>query len=291
MSLVIPEYPPIYSSPLEIQNFVLRRFFLDAQFSKWEMAIHKNLALHKRNQKKRHDKPVSPTVKNIGQKKNVWEIPRKLFHSSIGFPVLYLYSTHADALAIRNVLAILFVMGITADLLRFNIQWFNTIYIKIFGFLMREVEKRDKINGVVFYLAGCILVLSIFPQDIAAISILILSWCDTAASCFGRAFGHLTYKFSSGKSVAGTLGAILTGCLAAYVFWGGWIDHKDIVRTPSWQPEKSVLSLPVLILLTGIIGGSSELVDVWGLDDNFVIPVVAGCLLWVILIGFGFGGI
>jgi len=71
---------------------------------------------------------------------------------------------HADALAIRNVLAILFVMGITADLLRFNIQWFNTIYIKIFGFLMREVEKRDKVNGVVFYLAGCILVLSIFPQ-------------------------------------------------------------------------------------------------------------------------------
>jgi len=89
--------------------------------------------------------------------------------------------------------------------------------------------------------------------------------------------------------VAGTLGAIFTGFLAAYMFWGGWIDH-NIVRTPSWQPEKSVLSLPVLAMLTGIIGGLSELVDIWGLDDNFVIPIVAGCLL-IILIGFGFGGI
>ena len=90
--------------------------------------------------------------------------------------------------------------------------------------------------------------------------------------------------------MAGTLGAIFIGCLAAYVFWGGWIDHS-IVQIPSWQPEKSALSLPVLTILTGIIGGLSELVDIWGLDDNFVIPVVAGCLLWTILVGFGFGSI
>ncbi|CAG8848711.1 1414_t:CDS:2, partial [Racocetra persica] len=58
-----------------------------------------------------------------------------------------------------------------ADALRFNSVSFNNLYIKVLGFLMRESEKY-------------------------------------AASFIGRKYGHYTYRFSNGKSVAGTLGAI-----------------------------------------------------------------------------------
>ncbi|CAG8805532.1 42907_t:CDS:2 [Gigaspora margarita] len=199
---------------------------------------------------------------NIQRTKKNWEIPRKLLHASI--------------------------VSI-ADLLRFNSVSFNNLYIKVLGFLMRESEKYGKINGVVFYLAGCIGVLSIFPKDIAAISILILSWCDTAASIVGRKYGHYTYRYSNGKTLAGTLGAITVGSITALVFWGGGLRYHKI-DVENWIPDKSVLSFPTLCLITGIISGVSELIDLGGLDDNLVMPLASGSLLWIILVGLGLGG-
>ncbi|CAG8576433.1 2096_t:CDS:2 [Dentiscutata erythropus] len=250
------------------------------------MAIHRNITSkggyhlkHKlRGLKKRKKQGLTSNDEdnNIQQTKKEWEIPRKLLHTSIVS---------------------------VADALRFNSVSFNNLYIKVLGFLMRESEKYGKINGVVFYLAGCIGALSIFPKgefmdnlfvkyesrDIAAISILILSWCDTAASFIGRRYGHYTYRFSNGKSLAGTIGAIAVGSMAALLFWGGGLQfHK--IEVENWIPDKSALSLPALCLITGIVSGISELIDVGGLDDNLVIPLAAGSLLWVILIGLGLGG-
>ncbi|CAG8445050.1 10296_t:CDS:2 [Diversispora eburnea] len=201
---------------------------------------------------------------------------------------------------------------------KFKNQAINDLYIKVVGFLMRESEK-NKINGVIYYLAGCISVLTIFPKDIAIMSIIILSWCDTAASFFGRKFGHHTYKFKNGKSLAGTIGAIMIGFLAALLFWGkktsNYHHHQNqssiiimesnnlesnnlnniqlniqsnnkiletnmINEERSWIPEKSIFSLPLLSLLTGIIGGISELIDIWGLDDNFVLPLASGNIFY-----------
>ncbi|CAG8526653.1 7131_t:CDS:2 [Acaulospora colombiana] len=182
-----------------------------------------------------------------------WEIPRKALHSII--------------VIARNTLLVAFPIVLVADILRFNNASFNNLYIKVMGFLMRETEKRYKINGVVFYLAGCIGSLSLFPKDIAVMSILILSWCDTAASFFGRKYGQHTFKLRNGKSLAANL----------------------VIDERSWIPERSVLSLPLLVLLTGIIGGASELIDLWGLDDNLVLPLAAGSFLWMLLRGLGLG--
>ncbi|CAG8709114.1 2895_t:CDS:2, partial [Ambispora leptoticha] len=124
---------------------------------------------------------------------------------------------------------------------------------------MRDYEKNEKYNGVIYYLAGCIGALSIFPKDIASLSIIILSWCDTAASYIGRIWGHHTYKFKNGKSLAGTLGAITFGSLAGLLFWGNGLFFRRRVDgghqlepffiTPSWKSEK--ISLPVLVIITG----------------------------------------
>jgi diacylglycerol kinase (CTP) len=202
--------------------------------------------------------------------------------------VLYLYSIQADPLVIRNNLFLFFLFVCSNDALRFAVPSFNELYIKVLGFLMRKSEHYERVNGVIWYLAGCIGVLSIFPMDIAALSIVILSWCDTAASFAGRMYGDYTYRFQNGKSLAGTMGAIAVGVLAAAVFWGGLLNH-DNNPTPSWRPESSSLSLPLLALLTGIIGGASELIDVWDLDDNLIIPLAAGSMLWLTLIGLGLG--
>lgn len=42
----------------------------------------------------------------------------------------------------------------TAELLRFNFEWFNQIYCFFLGPLMRPTEIHTRINGVVYYLLG-----------------------------------------------------------------------------------------------------------------------------------------
>ncbi|CAG8449044.1 14976_t:CDS:2 [Acaulospora morrowiae] len=270
------------------------------------MAIHRNIAYKNRYVKQKLNdwrkqngileaeqllKDINGINNTTQVKTKDLEIPRKALHSSIGFITLYLYPT-TDPILVRNSLLVVFTIVLTADLLRFNNATFNELYIKVMGFLMREKEKKHKINGVVFYLAGCIGVLSIFPKDIAAMSILILSWCDTAASFFGRKYGHYTYRFSNGKSLAGTLGAIAIGSLAALMFWGV-VTRQDqsnlTINERSWIPERSAFPLLLLALLNGIIGGVSELIDLWELDDNLVIPLAAGSFLWMLLRGLGLG--
>ncbi|CBQ69309.1 related to HSD1-ER membrane protein [Sporisorium reilianum SRZ2] len=152
-----------------------------------------------------------------------WEIPRKIFHSSMGFLVLHLYLSDVDLHVIVRNLSYFLGIVVTADVIRLNNDHFEKIYERVLGFLMRESEK-DKVNGVVWYLVGVITSLHFFPEDIACVSVMLLSWSDTCASTFGRAFGRYTPPlpsppFARRKSAAGFVAAIVSGALTSYVFW------------------------------------------------------------------------
>lgn len=47
-----------------------------------------------------------------------------------------------------------------------------------------------------------------------------------------------------------------------------------------WTPETSILDLHTYALLSGVIASVSEFVDIFNIDDNFIIPVVGGGLLY-----------
>ncbi|UZJ52632.1 hypothetical protein CBS101457_001952 [Exobasidium rhododendri] len=168
---------------------------------------------------------VESFAKSVTEKRKAkdWEIPRKVFHSSIGFLVLYLYVSHADLpLIVRN-LCIFLAVVVTADALRLNIPAFERIYEAVLGPLMRESEKK-KVNGVVWYLIGVITCLKYFPADVACVAVMILSWADTAASTFGRLYGAKTPAlpsppFAGRKSTAGFLAAIVVASMTAGLFW------------------------------------------------------------------------
>lgn len=145
----------------------------------------------------------------IPEKKKIdWEIPRKLLHSSIGascshfgvpsiisllsfagFLVIPLYTSHTSPRRVVQVLSVAGAVISSVDYVRLRSPRFAVIYEKFLGFLMRESEKvclqhseghrhlkcvtlQHKTNGVIWYLLGCVFVLSIYPLDIAVISIL-----------------------------------------------------------------------------------------------------------------------
>lgn len=174
---------------------------------------------------------------------------------------------------------------------------------------MRESEFNGY-NGVIFYLLGAWIVLYFFPKDVGVMGTLLLSWCDTAASTFGRLYGRYTPRIRRGKSLAGSLAAFFVGVGTAAWFWG-WLAPGSgpfpgdetfmftgalrlpekvaglIGLTPAQATIKGGLALGVMSLWSGFVAAASEVVDLFGWDDNLTIPVLSGLGIWGFLKVFG----
>lgn len=241
------------------------------------------------------------------------EIPRKLLHVSIGFLTLYLYAIPLSPSQLHPILLRFLLPIALTDLLRFRYPPLNTFYIRALGPLMRESEAHDKYNGVIWYLLGTWSVLRFCPKDIGVVSICLLSWCDTAASTIGRKYGRYTPQVRRGKSLAGSVAATVVGVMTGWLFWGWWapacsgrvvnegvdafafngmLGLPQVAREAlGWSTEKATITggmaLGVMSVVAGVIASASEAVDLWGLDDNVTIPVLAGMGLWAFLKVFG----
>ncbi|CAM1509079.1 Fc.00g028180.m01.CDS01 [Cosmosporella sp. VM-42] len=236
------------------------------------------------------------------------EVPRKALHVSIGFFVVWLYVTGTQTTAVTPWLMAALVPITTVDWLRHRYASFNRFYVKVLGALMRESEYSGW-NGVIWYLLGAWLVLYWFPKDVGIMSVLLLSWCDTAASTFGRLWGRYTPRLRRGKSLAGSAAACLIGVGTSYFFYG-WLvptigplpGDEDFMFTgalsiPSTITEAlglsktptitGALALGVMSVWSGFIASASEVVDIFGWDDNLTIPVLSGIGIWGFLKIFG----
>jgi len=237
------------------------------------------------------------------------EVPRKLLHVSIGALVMWLYASGTQTSAVAPYLAGALVPIVSADVLRHNYLPFQRFYVRVLGALMRESEYSG-FNGVIFYLLGASIVLFSFPKDVGVVSILLLSWCDTAASTFGRLYGRYTPRIRRGKSLAGSVAAFLVGVLTAAWFWG-WVatrigpmpGDENFMFTGSLHLPESIssilgisrekatitgaLALGVMSVWSGLVAAASEVVDIFGWDDNLTIPVLSGVGIWSFLKTFG----
>lgn len=238
------------------------------------------------------------------------EVPRKLLHVSIGFLVMWLYASGTQTRSVCPYLMGALIPIASVDLLRHRYAPFNRLYVRLLGALMRESE-FDGYNGVIFYLLGAWTVLYALPKDVGVISVMLLSWCDTAASTFGRMYGRYTPRLRRGKSLAGSTAAFLVGVATAAWFWGSFSQtigpmpgdenfmFKGTLSLPSsvvswlgWDESATTsisgaLALGVVSLWSGFVASASEVVDIFGWDDNLTIPVLSGLGIWAFLKVFG----
>ncbi|KAJ6784913.1 hypothetical protein PWT90_02386 [Aphanocladium album] len=235
------------------------------------------------------------------------EVPRKALHVSIGFFVVWLYTTGTQTSSVPPYLMAALVPIAATDILRHRFVSVNRLYVRVLGALMRESEYAGY-NGVIWYLLGAWSVLYYLPKDVGVMSVLLLSWCDTAASTFGRLWGQYTIRLRRGKSLAGSLAAFAVG-VATSVFFYGWLVpkvgpmpgdegfmFKNALALPAalvgeenreaWSITGS-LALGVMSLVSGFVASASEVVDIFGWDDNLTIPVLSGMGIWGFLKVFG----
>ncbi|KAG6837142.1 hypothetical protein H0H93_014047 [Arthromyces matolae] len=261
-----------------------------------------------------HETQKSSVASSQPTKKIDWEIPRKLLHSSIGFGTLYLYMGSGNVKTVIIILWTALAVIVPADVLRLRSPAFERIYERYLGFLMRESEKKTT-NGVIWYILGVNFVLTFYPLDVAMVAILILSWADTAASTFGRLYGSRTrplparlpllgLPLAPRKSLAGFLAATITGTIIAFGFWSfvapvrnelSWSWEKGVLASsnapisilpslgitgPGLAGAAGALGLSVISLVTGVVTGVAEALDLGSLDDNLTLPIISGgCIL------------
>ncbi|KAH7040058.1 uncharacterized protein B0I36DRAFT_233870 [Microdochium trichocladiopsis] len=239
------------------------------------------------------------------------EVPRKVLHVSIGFLVYWLYVSGTQTSAVTPWLMGCLIPIATTDFLRHRYASLNRLYVRCLGALMRESEYAGY-NGVIFYLLGTWTVLHFFPKDVGVVAVMLLSWCDTAASTFGRLYGCYTPRLRKGKSLAGSFAAFLVGVATAGWFWGllapvtgpfpGDDAHPFMFRGVLSLPESvssllhlspaqatitGPLALGVMSVWSGLVAAASEVVDLFGWDDNLTIPVLSGVGMWGFLKVFG----
>ncbi|KAK3304068.1 uncharacterized protein B0T15DRAFT_228899 [Chaetomium strumarium] len=237
------------------------------------------------------------------------EVPRKALHVSIGFFVVWLYLSGTQTRAVCPYLMGALVPIAAVDVLRHHYAPFNRLYVRVLGALMRESEFSGY-NGVIFYLLGAWAVLYLFPKDVGVMGTLLLSWCDTAASTFGRLYGRYTPRIRRGKSLAGSLAAFVVGVGTSMFFWGWLAPTKGpfpgdenfmftgalslpraLADAVGLEPAKAAVSgglaLGIMSVWSGLVAAVSEAVDVFGWDDNLTIPVLSGLGIWGFLKVFG----
>ncbi|KAH9000539.1 hypothetical protein EDB86DRAFT_3063773 [Lactarius hatsudake] len=228
-------------------------------------------------------------------KKIDWEIPRKVLHSSIGFVTLYLYASHGSPERVVVLLSSAMLIIVPADILRLNYPPFARTYEKVLGFLMRESEKKHT-NGVIWYIVGVIFVLALYPLDLAVLSILILSWADTAASTFGRLWGSRTspaprtpVTFSFWSWFAPAVGGVDPTWDWTRGVSGSGVDGsslgqgvKTILREAGFEglPTGGVVGLAIISVFSGLVTGIAEALDLGKLDDNVTLPIISGGCIW-----------
>ena len=188
-----------------------------------------------------------------------FEWNRQLFHILLGITiVLLLRYGFID----KNIILILAVIGLILSFLSRKAR------IPVIWELLEKFEREEELKklpgkGVIFYFIGVYISLLLFEKEIAMASIMVLALGDSVSHLYGLHYGKIKHPLSKAKSLEGTIVGFAAGFLGALVFLP-WL-------------EAFFASLAAMIVEAIEVKIGAEQVD-----DNLIIPFVAGGVVWVV---------
>ena len=182
------------------------------------------------------------------------ELYRKSIHifSSI-VPLFYAFSSKSLTLKILIPLALIFIM---VEIIRFNINFINRIYIKILRDIMRVQEKK-RFSGATYLLISSVLVIFFYDKSIAVACLLFLTLSDSAAALFGKRFGKIKIY---NKTLEGSLAFLLSSLIIVYF----------------------IKSLNFITGVSGAITATFVEFTLINIDDNLAIPIISSFVMWLV---------
>jgi dolichol kinase len=188
------------------------------------------------------------------------ELKRKIAHVLFGILGLFLLIYNfVNPLTIFIIL----IIGISISFLSFKIRiplisWF------LDTFEIKSDKKQLPGRGIIFAVAGSLLVLQLFERNIALASITILTFADPISYLVGKVFGKIKTPLNLKKNIEGTIAGTLISSMLAVFF------------VPFYLAFSGALIAMIFELL--II----KIQDIQ-IDDNLIIPLTAGTVMFLIM--------
>lgn len=181
---------------------------------------------------------------------------RRVFHAGNALLVAFLPPVLGlGRWTVAGVLAALLVGLLAFDFARLRSPELNALFFRLFPSLASDRE-RTHVASSSWYALGLILVLALFPWEIAVPAILVLGLADPAASTVGRIWGRR--RIGKGTWLGTTVFIVVAAAVLATS------AHLD----------------PVRALLVALGVAAVEILP-WKVDDNLSVPLAAAAALWV----------
>ena len=134
--------------------------------------------------------------------------------------------------------------------------------------LLQKLERSEELKrfpgkGTIFYFIGVFVSLMLFPKDIAMASIMVLALGDSVSHLYGIHYGRTKHPLSKTKFLEGTIAGFVAGFIGAFVFL-------------PWH-EAFFASLAAMVVEAIEVRVGTQQVD-----DNLVVPFVAGAVIWAV---------
>ncbi|MBI3052375.1 phosphatase PAP2 family protein [Candidatus Woesearchaeota archaeon] len=199
----------------------------------------------------------------FGFERDFLEVRRQAFHIALGLSIAYLAYR---GIVTAPVLAVVLAAGLLLS------QAASRVRIPLVSRIIELFERPRDIavfpgRGAFFLVLGCMLSLVLFPRDVALASVMILSLGDSFSHLVGRFFGRTPQPFSV-KLVEGTVAGMAAGFLGALLFIGVW---------------EALFAAFFAMLAEAVELGFHRSF----LDDNVLVPVVAGVSVLVFRLFLG----
>jgi len=184
---------------------------------------------------------------------------------------------------------------LAVEILRYKkgFRWINRVYKSVFGGILRKHEMDGKFTGTFYYFAGITITALLFPPNAAVLGMCQLALADPSASFFGRKTKDVYWSriedglggLGRNKGVLGFLGGAVVCMPFNFLMlkaatMGGTITTAKMAWTSlAIGMAGSFADLAVPTPTLSVPKGTK----VWGVrippfhvDDNFVVPIVAG---------------
>lgn len=197
-------------------------------------------------------------------------LARRLFHFLGGLGIILIYGLlfdHSTAVHIIGTAACCFFIFEHA---RIRYPEYNAFFAKIAKPFLRA-EEHLKESALLPFIIGVFLTILSFPKPVAIPSILVLSISDPLAAICGISFSKT--KNLAGKSKEGSLAFFISTFLCVFLFF-----YYSPIKLNLWN-------LAIVVTLFSTILTFVERIPS-KLDDNLLIPIASGFVLWFLCKAF-----
>ncbi|MAG15436.1 hypothetical protein CMO88_00070 [Candidatus Woesearchaeota archaeon] len=181
------------------------------------------------------------------------EIRRQIFHAAVGLVSVILI---ANELVDWKFFLLLLLAGVLLSIFSVKRK------LPLISWFLENFERKNAFpgQGALFLVAGILAAFLLFEKDIALASIMIVTLGDSVSHAFGRLFGKIKHPLNKYKLVEGSLLGFIAAAIGAslFVVW-----------------PQAVLASAIAMLVE-----SFELKH-RRVDDNLLIPLVAGAVIFV----------